>query len=114
MDNNKGKIEGLLADLGRKMDGLLSKAKQASEEHHLNDKLDELNTAKEKLERELNQYVQDDERWQEVKSNLRTAAGELKKAFETTFRKNQAGSPPPPADPTQNRESPDGRTLGTP
>ena len=114
MQEDQGKIEGLFANLGRKMDDLLQRAQQASEEYHLNDKLDGINAAKNKLEEELNNYIQDDERWAEVKHKLQNAATELKKAFDITFNRKAGGSPPPPADPASHYEEPQERTLGTP
>lgn len=84
---NRGRLENFMAELGKKLDLLLDRARHETEEGKVAEKLDELRHTKEKLEKELHEFVQDDERWREVQSRLQGAAQELKKAFEITFRK---------------------------
>lgn len=87
--HNKGKIESFMTELGRKIDQLLDKARQGTEEAKVSDKFDELRQAKDKLERELHEFVQDDEKWREVQTHLQEAGIELRKAFETTFARKR-------------------------
>ncbi len=88
--DNKGRIEGFLAELGRKLDQLMDRARQGAEEAKMSEKLDELKNTKDRLEHELHEFVKDDEKWREVQTHLQGAAQELKKAFETTFTRNKA------------------------
>jgi hypothetical protein len=87
--HNKGRLESFMAELGKKLDLLLDRARHETEEGKVAEKLDELRHTKEKLEKELHEFVQDDERWREVQHRLQGAAQELKKAFEITFRKKE-------------------------
>lgn len=88
--HNKGKIEGFLAELGRKLDQVMDRARQGAEEAKVSEKLDELKHTKDRLENELHEFVKDDEKWKEVQVHLQGAAQELKRAFETTFTRNKA------------------------
>lgn len=88
--HNKGKIEGFLAELGRKLDQVMERARQGAEEAKVSEKLDELKHTKDRLENELHEFVKDDEKWKEVQVHLQGAAQELKRAFETTFTRNKA------------------------
>lgn len=83
--HNKGKVEGFLAELGRKLDQLMDRARQGAEEAKLSDKFEDLKQTRDKLEQELHEFVKDDDKWREVKIHLQGAAQELQKAFETTF-----------------------------
>lgn len=90
MENaGKGRMEGILADLGRKIDQLIAKANDASGDARgeFSSKMEELNKCKEKAEQELREFANDEEKWKEVQSRLQLAADELKKAFELTFQK---------------------------
>lgn len=87
--HNKGKVEGFMAELGRKLDFLFDRARQGAEEAKLSDRMEELKQAKDKLEHELHEFVQDDEKWKEVQKHLQGAAQELRRAFETTFKTKQ-------------------------
>lgn len=89
-EHNKGKIEGFLAELGRKLDQVMERARQGAEEAKVSEKLDELKHTKDRLEHELHEFVKDDEKWKEVQVHLQGAAQELKRAFETTFTRNKA------------------------
>ncbi len=104
----------MFANLGRKMDDLLGRAKEASEQPNVQETLNDLNRAKDKLEKDLNSFIKDDEKWQEVKGRLQNAAGELKKAFDLAFQNKNQTDPPPPADPAEPYETPEQRTIGTP
>ncbi|EMR01462.1 hypothetical protein [Cesiribacter andamanensis] len=86
---NRGRLEDFLADLGRKLDQLLDRARHETEEGKIAERLDELRHSKEKLEKELHEFVQDDERWKEVQHRLQGAAQELKRAFEITFARRK-------------------------
>ena len=66
----------------------LSRPKEAK----VSDKFDELRQAKDKLERELHEFVQDDEKWREVQTHLQEAGIELRKAFETTFARKKSNN----------------------
>lgn len=85
----KGRMENILAELGRKIDLAIEKARGSSGEvpHEFAAKMEDLNRAKERVERELRSFANDDEKWKEVQSCLHNAADELKKAFELTFNR---------------------------
>ena len=86
---HKGKIEQTLAELGRKMDHLLQQAKHTSGDmqQEISEKMEELNKSKEKLEQELKDFTQDDEKWKEVQARLQNAVNEIRQAIELSFRK---------------------------
>lgn len=101
-DPQKGRLEQLLSELGRKADHWLDNAKDATEDtrKEVNDHLKDLQQAKEKLEEELNAYAKDEERWKGVKHRLHNAADELKNALELIFAKSkQQDQTPPSSDP---------------
>lgn len=90
MENeHQGKIEQTLAELGRKMDFLLQQAKHTSGDmqQEVSEKMEELNKSKEKLEQELKDFTQDDEKWKEVQARLQNAVNEIRQAIELSFRK---------------------------
>lgn len=91
---NKGKLEAFMAELGRKLDQLLDRARNGAEEAKLSEKMEELRQTKDKLEHELHEFVKDDEKWQEVKQHLQGAAQELQRAFETSFARKKGDSNP--------------------
>lgn len=87
---NTGRIESFMTELGRKLDQLMDRARQGAEEARFSEKMEELKQTKEKLEQELHEFVQDDERWREVQAHLQGAAQELKKAVETSFKSKKS------------------------
>ncbi|WP_224998291.1 hypothetical protein [Cesiribacter sp. SM1] len=89
---NKGKIEGFMTELGRKLDQLLDRARQGAEEAKFSERMEDLRQATDKLENELHEFVKDDEKWREVQVHLKGAALELRKAFESTFTRKQSGT----------------------
>lgn len=102
---HKGKIEGFLAEFGRKLDQLMDKARHETEQPRVADRLDELRQAKDKLERELQEFVKDDQKWQEVQQRLQGAALELKKAVEAAFSKRGEQQQPPHTPPPTTNSS---------
>ena len=87
--DKKGEMERILADLGRKIDQLLQKARHASGDmqQEFSEKLEELNKSKEKLEQELKDFTQDEDKWKEVQLRLQNAAHELREAIELSFKR---------------------------
>lgn len=89
---NKGKVEGFMTELGRKLDQLIERARQGAEEAKLSDRMEDLRQASDKIENELHEFVKDDEKWREVQHHLKGALQEIRKAFETTFTKKPVGN----------------------
>lgn len=87
--DKKGEMEQILAELGRKMDEIIQKARHASGDlqQEFSGKLDELNRSKEKLEEELKDFTQDEAKWKEVQARLQNAAHELRQAIELSFKR---------------------------
>ena len=88
---NKGRLESILSELGRKLDETFEKAREASGEarQEFASKMADVNKEKERLEKELKEFANDEEKWKEVKIRLQNAADELRKAFEITFSKKE-------------------------
>lgn len=87
-EDSKGKVEGLLTELGKKIDHLIEEAKEASEDvrEDLNQKIEDLKERRDNLEEEFQEF-KNQERWQEAKSHFASAAQELKMAVEKVFKK---------------------------
>ena len=85
----KGRMENILAELGRKIDQALEKAKDSSGDirEEFSAKMEDFNKTKERIETEFRDFANDDEKWKEVQIRLQIAATELRKAFEITFSK---------------------------
>ncbi len=90
MSDDKGKVEDILAELGKKIDQLITETKKAggnvSEEAEK--KIQDLKKKKEKLEEEFKGYSSNgSEKWEHAKIHLNEAAVEVRRAFEAMFRK---------------------------
>ncbi|MAE86814.1 MAG: hypothetical protein CMB80_29030 [Flammeovirgaceae bacterium] len=88
-NDTKGQVEGILAELGKKIDQLIVEAKGASKEvrDDVEVKIQELKKKKEKLEDDFNEYKEKNgDKWHDAKSHLMVALSELKKAVESVFR----------------------------
>jgi len=85
---NKGKIEDILRELGRKIDVLIEEGKDAKDEirDEVEKKIQELKSKKDELEQEWDEYKQN-EKWKEAKSHFMKALHELKAAVESVFSK---------------------------
>ena len=84
---NQGKMEGLLKDLGRKIDELMAKTKDGTQDFKvdIDARKEELKRNMDKLEDETKKFIQDKEKWTEVESKLKNVVYELKDAVETAF-----------------------------
>lgn len=86
MNNEKeSKSENTFKGFGEKVDQFMAELNEASEKlgQEFQEKYEELKAASEKIRQE----AQNKERWKEVESNLQKAGEELKKAFESAFKK---------------------------
>ena len=82
--------ERILKDLGRKIDELVDKAKDASGEvrEDLDEAIDALKKESRKFEEKVREAKERNEpKFQEAKVHLRTAMEEMNKAFQKMFRK---------------------------
>lgn len=89
----QGKAEKILRDLGKKIDELIKNSFQEKGELKEDIKLrvEELKRDKEKLEKELKDFVARNEgKWKEAEVYLKRAAEELKKALDVVFQKKDA------------------------
>ena len=86
----RGRMESILAELGRKVDQAFEKARESQGEKkgEFSARMEDLNKAKERVEREFREFATDDAKWKEVRICLHNAADELKKAFELTFKQD--------------------------
>jgi DNA repair exonuclease SbcCD ATPase subunit len=86
MDNEKeGKAENSFKNFGAKVDQFMGELDEASQKlgKEFQDKYEELKAASERIRQE----AKSKERWKEVEDSLQKAGEELKKAFESAFRK---------------------------
>ncbi|MEQ9404769.1 MAG: hypothetical protein RIM99_14345 [Cyclobacteriaceae bacterium] len=90
MSDDKGKVEDILAELGRKIDQLISETKKAGStvSDEAEKKIQDLKKKKEKLEEEFKGYSSGSgEKWEHAKIHLNEAATEIRRAFEAMFKK---------------------------
>lgn len=92
METKDKTVEDLFRDLGRKIDQLIERGKQSSEDarEELEKRVDEMRKNREKLENDFKSFTGDKEKWKAVEKSLENAAKELKKAVETAFAKKKA------------------------
>lgn len=89
--NERGKIEGILSELGRKIDQLVAETKRAGNtiSDEVEKKIRDLKEQKEKMERELKNYASShSDKWKRAKIHLGEAAMEVRRAFEAIFKKS--------------------------
>ncbi|MFY0606165.1 MAG: hypothetical protein JXR10_05590 [Cyclobacteriaceae bacterium] len=89
MDNTKGQVENILAELGKKIDVLIEEAKHAGADvrDDLEEKIQKLKKKKEKIEVDFEDYKdKNEDKWQDAKSHLSQALNELVKAVEAVFK----------------------------
>lgn len=87
-NETKGQIEGILTELGKKIDQLIAEAKMAGDDlrEDMQEKIEELKVKKQKLEQDFEEY-KSSEKWKDAKEHFSSAMGEFKKAVETVFKK---------------------------
>ncbi len=88
--SERGKVENILSELGKKIDGLVEETKKAGNNISVGTekKIRDLKAQKEKLEDEFKSYSSKrGEKWEHTKIHLNKAVAELKKAAEAFFRK---------------------------
>ncbi|MEM6831182.1 MAG: hypothetical protein AAGA66_13600 [Bacteroidota bacterium] len=88
--SERGKVEDVFSELGKKIDQLISETKRAG--NNISDeaekKIHDLKDQKEKLEQEFKGYTHSTgEKWENAKTHLNDAATEIRKAFEAMFKK---------------------------
>lgn len=91
MSDEKGKVEDILAELGRKIDSLIAETKRAGSNvsDEAEKKIHDLKQKKEKLEDDFMNYSSNSgEKWDHAKIHLNEAATEIRRAFEAMFKKN--------------------------
>ena len=91
-EDKQGQVESILQELGRKIDMLIADAKVAKDEirDDIEDKINDLKDRKDKLEEEFDEFKNNNEgKWGEIKSHLKIAADEIKKAAEAAFKKKE-------------------------
>ncbi len=89
-EDKQGQVESILQELGRKIDVLIADAKVAKDEirDDIEVKINDLKDRKDKLEEEFDEFKNNNEgKWGEIKSHLKVAADEIKKAAEAAFKK---------------------------
>ena len=89
--SERGKVEDILSELGKKIDQLVEETKRARStvSDEAEKKIQELKKRKEKLEDEFKDYSSGGgEKWERAKIHLNEAATEIRRAFEAMFKKN--------------------------
>ncbi len=85
----EGKAEKAFKSIGKKIDELLSDLQDAGKnaEDEYADRIEELKRSGEKLKEEFYNFKEKhQDRIDEVENNLKKAAGDLKKAFDSAFK----------------------------
>ncbi len=87
MESKYRGMEEVLGDLGRKIDHMIESSELSKVEwkKEIDERIQELKTNVDLLEKKTKDLVGDRERWQEVEVKLRDAANELCDAVETAF-----------------------------
>lgn len=91
MSDDNGKVEDILAELGKKIDQLIGETKKAGNNvsEEAEKKIQELKKKKEKLEEDFKGYSSNGgEKWEHAKIHLNEAATEIRRAFEAMFKKD--------------------------
>lgn len=89
--SERGKVEDILSELGKKIDSLISETKQAGNNisEEAEKKIHHLKEQKEKLEDEFKGYTSTTgEKWDHAKIHLNEAATEIRRAFEALLKKS--------------------------
>ncbi|MEQ8473350.1 MAG: hypothetical protein RIC35_19290 [Marinoscillum sp.] len=92
-NDTKGQVEGILSELGKKIDHLIHETKDAREDvrEDFEKKIKELKKKKAKIEGEFNEYKdKHGDKWTDAKSHLSSALQELKKAVESVFKESKS------------------------
>ncbi len=90
MENQEGRAQKLLNDLGKKIDELTRKMVEKAKESGFDaDKeIEKLKKERDKLEEEFKEFKErNNPRWQEMLDHLENAAQEIVKAAESIFKK---------------------------
>jgi phosphoglycerate-specific signal transduction histidine kinase len=89
---DEGKSEKTFRNFGKKVDQFMDELNQAGEklQKEFHEKYEDLKLSAEKLKKE----AENKERWKEVENNLKKAGDELSKAFKAAFKKNQEEKKP--------------------
>ena len=89
--NEQGKVEEILAELGKKIDHLIDETKRAGNNvsEEAEKKINDLKAQKERLEDDFKNYSSESgEKWERAKIHLNEAATEIRRAFEAMFTKS--------------------------
>ncbi len=90
MEENTGKAENFLRDLGRKLDDLIYKSRETTGEvsNEIEKRIEELKKSRDKFEADIQDFTSNkDGKWSLVEGQLKKAAEELKKAFDIVINK---------------------------
>ena len=93
METKYRKMEDVLRDLGRKIDGMIDSSELSKVEwkKEVDDRFQEIRNSIDDLEEKTKSLVGDQEKWRDVEDRLRTAANDLCEAVESAFGvKNKA------------------------
>lgn len=89
-EDTKGQVENILAELGKKIDQLISETKDAKDEVRVEveKKIKDLKKKKEKLEKDFDDYKdKNGDKWIDAKGHLGAALEELRKALLVVLKK---------------------------
>ncbi|MEO9871586.1 hypothetical protein [Ekhidna sp.] len=87
--SEKRKVEDILAELGKKIDGLIAETKRTGNKvtDEMEERIKKLKLRKEKIEKDFkDQNTQSGEKWEQAKMHLNEAAVEIRRAFKTIFK----------------------------
>ena len=88
--SDKKNVEEILAELGTKIDKLIAETKKAGSKvtAEMEEQIQKLKERKEKVEQDFKESTSDTgEKWDHAKMHLNEAAVEIRRAFETMFKK---------------------------
>jgi Sec-independent protein translocase protein TatA len=88
--SDKKNVEEILAELGQKIDKLISETKKAGSKvsAEMEEQIQKMKERKEKVEEDFKKSTASSgEKWEHAKLHLNEAAIEIRRAFETMFKK---------------------------
>jgi hypothetical protein len=91
MENKNGGAEKLFQNFGKKVDQFMDELNEAGEKlrKEFEEKYDDLKKTAEHVKTE----AENKDRWREVEDNLKRAGEELRKAFQAAFKKREEEKP---------------------
>ncbi len=92
MENQEGRAQRMLNDLGKKIDELTRKMKEKAKEKGFdaNEEIEKLKKDRDKLEDEFREFKEKNSpKWQQMLDHLENAGKEIVKAAEAIFKKRE-------------------------